>query len=132
MDSTSNLKSDSDNTSINSDKKSKYVFGKYLKLDEDAMKHFEFLKNIEQKSLFKNNNKDKIISRWLFFATFSFIKFYLLLFLMIFFFISKIFLLLTFYALNYLKKFDIKGLKIRLKKATNNKWRNIIFLMLKP
>ncbi len=63
MDSTGKLKSDSDNTSINSDKKSKYVFGKYLKLDDDAMKHFEFLKNIEQKSMFKNNNKDKIISR---------------------------------------------------------------------
>ncbi len=63
MDSTGKLNSEFDNTSINSDKKSKYVFGKYLKLDDDAMKHFEFLKNIEQKSMFKNSNKDKIISR---------------------------------------------------------------------
>jgi hypothetical protein len=40
MDSSDNLRADSEHGSAISGKKSKYIFGKYLKLDEDAMKHF--------------------------------------------------------------------------------------------
>jgi hypothetical protein len=53
------LRANSEHDPVGSHKKSKYIFGKYLKLDEDAMNHFEFLKNIEKKSMFKNSQNEK-------------------------------------------------------------------------
>lgn len=43
------------NSNSSSGSQGKYMFGKYLKLDKEALSHMEFLQSIEQKSFIKRS-----------------------------------------------------------------------------